>query len=61
MITGTDDNDYIPHVNSLNLAQKISGAWLIQVKNAGHVVMAQYSDEINKILQIFLSTTSQND
>lgn len=61
IITGTDDNDYIPHVNSLILAQKIPGAWLMQIKNAGHAVMAQYPDEINKILQIFLSTTSQHD
>ena len=57
LITGSDDNDYVPHGNSLILAGKIPGAWLIQIKDAGHAVMAQYPDKINKILQTFLSTT----
>jgi len=59
VITGTDDNAYQPHANSLIIAGKIPGAWLIQIENAGHAVMSQYPDEINKILQIFLSTTTQ--
>jgi pimeloyl-ACP methyl ester carboxylesterase len=59
VITGTDDNDYQPHGNSLIIAGKIPGAWLIQIENAGHAVMSQYPDEINKILQTFLSTTAQ--
>ncbi len=58
VITGTDDNAYIPHENSLIIAGKIPGAWLIQIENAGHAVMDQYPDEINKILQTFLSTTT---
>ena len=60
VITGTDDNAYQPHANSLIIAGKIPGAWLIQIEDAGHAVMSQYPDEINKILQTFLSTTSQN-
>jgi len=58
VITGTDDNDYMPHGNALILASKIPGAWLIQIKDAGHAVMNQYPEEIGKILQTFLSTTS---
>jgi pimeloyl-ACP methyl ester carboxylesterase len=58
VITGTDDNDYQPHQNSLVIAGKIPGAWLVQIENAGHAVMDQYPDEINKILQTFLSTTN---
>jgi len=58
VITGTDDNAYIPHENSLIIAGKIPGAWLIQIENAGHAVMSQYPGEINKILQTFLSTTT---
>jgi pimeloyl-ACP methyl ester carboxylesterase len=58
LITGTDDNLYIPHANSLVIAGKIPGAWLVQIKNAGHAVMDQYPNEISKILQTFLSTTS---
>jgi len=39
VITGTDDNFYQPHVNSLKIAEKIPGAWLVQIKNAGHAEM----------------------
>ena len=58
IITGTDDNYYQPHENSLILAEKIPGAWLVQIENASHAVMDQYPDEIGKILQTFLSTTN---
>jgi pimeloyl-ACP methyl ester carboxylesterase len=60
VITGTDDNDYMPHGNALILASKIPGAWLVQIKDAGHAVMNQYPAEIGKILNTFLSTTGQN-
>jgi len=60
LIAGTDDNLYQPHINSLILAGKIPGAWLIQIKDAGHAVMAQYPDKINKILQTFLSTSTNS-
>jgi pimeloyl-ACP methyl ester carboxylesterase len=55
VITGTDDNNYMPHGNALILASKIPGAWLVQIKNAGHAVMNQYPEEIGKILNTFLS------
>jgi pimeloyl-ACP methyl ester carboxylesterase len=58
VITGTDDNLYVPHANSLVIVGKIPGAWLVQIKDAGHAVMDQYPDEISKILQTFLSTTT---
>jgi pimeloyl-ACP methyl ester carboxylesterase len=58
IITGTDDIYYQPHENSLVIAEKIPGAWLVQIENAGHAVMDQYPDEISKILQTFLSTTN---
>ena len=58
VITGTDDNDYEPHENSLVIAGKVPGAWLVQIENAGHAVMDQYPDEISKILQTFLTTTT---
>ena len=61
VITGTDDNMYVPHVNSLKIAEKIPGAWLVQIKNAGHAVMDQYPEEIGKILNTFLSTTAQSN
>jgi pimeloyl-ACP methyl ester carboxylesterase len=58
VITGTDDNDYMPHGNALILASKIPGAWLVQIKDAGHAVMNQYPEEIGKIVNTFLSTIS---
>ena len=60
VMTGTDDNMYQPHVNSLKIAEKIPGAWLVQIKDAGHAVVDQYPEEIAKILNTFLSTTDQN-
>jgi pimeloyl-ACP methyl ester carboxylesterase len=58
VITGTDDNNYMPHANALVIAGKVPGAWLVQIKDAGHAVMDQYPNEISKILQTFLSTTT---
>jgi pimeloyl-ACP methyl ester carboxylesterase len=58
VITGTDDNQYQPHLNSLKIVEKIPGAWLVQIKDAGHAVMDQYPEEIGGILNTFLSTTS---
>jgi pimeloyl-ACP methyl ester carboxylesterase len=58
IITGTDDNNYQPHVNSLKIVEKIPGAWLVQIKDAGHAVMDQYPEEIGKIVNTFLSAIS---
>jgi pimeloyl-ACP methyl ester carboxylesterase len=58
VITGTDDNNYQPHVNSLKIVEKIPGAWLVQIKDAGHAVMDQYPEEIGKIVNTFLSAIS---
>jgi pimeloyl-ACP methyl ester carboxylesterase len=46
----------VPTKNSLIIAEKIPGSWLVQIKDAGHTVPNQYPEEINKILQTFLST-----
>jgi pimeloyl-ACP methyl ester carboxylesterase len=59
VITGTDDDKYQPYVNSLKIVEKIPGAWLVQIKDAGHAVVDQYPEEIAKILNTFLSTTGQ--
>ena len=57
IITGTDDN-IVPTANSLIIAGKIPGAWLVQIKDAGHQLISQYPDKFNKVLQTFLSTTN---
>jgi pimeloyl-ACP methyl ester carboxylesterase len=56
VITGTDDV-IVPTANSLIIAGKIPGAWLVQIKDAGHVPL-QYPDKLDKVLQVFLSTTT---
>ena len=61
VIAGTDDNYYVPHGNALILASKIPGAWLVQIKDAGHAIMVQYPEEMGKIMNTFLSTTSPNN
>ncbi len=58
IITGTEDNFYEPHVNSLKIAEKIPGAWLVQIKGAGHAAPDQYPEEMGKIMNTFLSTTT---
>ena len=59
VIAGTDDIELVPHENSLVLASKVPGAWLVQIKDAGHAIMNQYPDEVGTILQTFLSTIKQ--
>ena len=61
VISGMGDNMYAPHVNSLKIAEKIPGAWLVSIKNAGHAVVDQYPEEMGKIMNTFLSTTAQTN
>ena len=55
IITGIDDGTRAP-ANSLIIAGKIPGAWLVQIKDAGHAVPDQYPEEVSKIIETFLST-----
>jgi pimeloyl-ACP methyl ester carboxylesterase len=53
VIDGT--NDVItPTANSLLLAEKIPGAWLVRVNGAGHGLMYQYPQKFSTIVQTFL-------
>ena len=56
VITGTEDLS-VPTSNSIIIAAKIPGAWLVQIQAAGHYLMSQYPDKFNKVLQTFLTTT----
>jgi len=55
IITGTDDVTS-PPANSLILAQKIPGAWFVQIQGGGHGAMYQYPDTFSRILLTFLET-----
>lgn len=57
IITGAEDVA-VPAANSLILVQKIPGAWLVQIKGAGHELMYQYPEKFSEIVKTFLSTTS---
>jgi pimeloyl-ACP methyl ester carboxylesterase len=57
VITGTEDIT-VPSANSLIIAQKIPGAWLVQIKGGGHGLMYQYPEKLSSVLQNFLSTTT---
>ncbi|MGH9979046.1 MAG: alpha/beta fold hydrolase, partial [Nitrososphaeraceae archaeon] len=56
VMVGTDDI-WTPVANSLMMAEKIPAAWLVQIRDAGHGLIYQYPDKINKILATFLQTT----
>jgi pimeloyl-ACP methyl ester carboxylesterase len=57
VVTGTEDVA-VPSDNSLIIAQKIPGSWLVKIKGAGHGLMYQYPDKLSKVLQTFLTTTT---
>jgi pimeloyl-ACP methyl ester carboxylesterase len=56
VVTGTEDITS-PPVNSLRIAEKIPGAWLVQIKGGGHGVMFQYPQRFTSILEAFFSVT----
>jgi pimeloyl-ACP methyl ester carboxylesterase len=45
----------VPSANSLIIAWKIPGAWLVQINDVGHALFMQYPDKVNKVVQTFLS------
>ncbi|VFJ15175.1 alpha/beta fold hydrolase [Candidatus Nitrosocosmicus franklandus] len=53
-IVGTDDY-FTPAENSVNIVQKIPGAWLMKIKDAGHGLMYQYPEIFNKAVLSFLN------
>jgi hypothetical protein len=56
VITGTEDVS-VPSANFLIIVQKISGAWLVQIKGTGQGLMYQYPEQFNKILETFPDNT----
>jgi pimeloyl-ACP methyl ester carboxylesterase len=57
IITGTEDVA-IPPSNSLILAEKIPGAWLVQIREAGHGLMYQFPENFTRIVETFLDNTN---
>jgi pimeloyl-ACP methyl ester carboxylesterase len=57
VIVGTDDI-WTPAANSLMIAERIPGAWLVQIKDAGHGLMYQYPDKFSNVISTFLQVFS---
>jgi pimeloyl-ACP methyl ester carboxylesterase len=57
VITGTQDITS-PPANSIRLAEKIPGAWLVQIEGAGHGVMFQYPEKFAEVVETFLEVTA---
>ena len=53
IIVGTKDMA-IPPANSLIIAAKIPGSWLVQIRGGGHGLMHQYPEQFSNILNTFL-------
>lgn len=51
IIVGANDD---PAPDSLTLAEKIPGSWLVRIEEAGHALMYQHPNEFNKVLLTFL-------
>ena len=54
VVVGADD-DAAP--DSLTLAEKIPGSWLIRIGTAGHGLMYQHPDVFNRLLMTFLENS----
>jgi pimeloyl-ACP methyl ester carboxylesterase len=57
VIVGTDDAA-TPAANSLEMTERIPGAWLVQIKGGGHGLMYQYPEQFSNIVETFLENTS---
>ena len=57
VIVGTDD---APLQDSLMLARKIPGSWVVQIRDAGHGLMCQYPSEFNRALITFLEDNHEH-
>lgn len=53
VLVGTDDVLTVP-ANSILMAEKIPGSWLVQIKGGGHAMMMQYPDKFTNIVDTFL-------
>jgi pimeloyl-ACP methyl ester carboxylesterase len=57
VMTGTQDITS-PPANSLSLAEKIPGAWLVQIEGGGHGLMFQYPEKFAEVVETFLEVTT---
>jgi pimeloyl-ACP methyl ester carboxylesterase len=58
-IVGTDDF-FTPAENSVTIVEKIPGAWLVQIRNAGHGLMYQYPETFTTIVETYLNGSDKD-
>jgi pimeloyl-ACP methyl ester carboxylesterase len=58
VIVGADDT---AAPDSLTLAEKIPGSWLIRKGNAGHGLMYQHPEVFNRLLMTFLENSREHE
>lgn len=56
VIVGMNDD---PAPDSLTLAEKIPGSWLIRIGDAGHGLMYQHPNEFNRVVMTFLENNKE--
>jgi pimeloyl-ACP methyl ester carboxylesterase len=56
VVVGSDDSMMRP-ANSLTIAERIPGAWLVQIQDGGHGLMYQYPEKLSEAVSTFLETT----
>jgi pimeloyl-ACP methyl ester carboxylesterase len=56
VVAGTEDITS-PPANSVMMAERIPGAWLVQIKDGGHGLIFQYPNEFSEVIETFLSVS----
>ena len=56
VVAGTEDIT-APSANSVMMAERIPGAWLVQIKGGGHGLIFQYPHEFSEIMETFLAVS----
>jgi len=56
IVAGTEDIT-APPANSVMMAERIPGAWLVQIRGGGHGLIFQYPNEFSEIVEAFLSVS----
>jgi pimeloyl-ACP methyl ester carboxylesterase len=56
VVAGTEDIT-APPANSVMMAERIPGAWLVQIRGGGHGLIFQYPNEFSEVLETFLSVS----
>ena len=53
LVTKKDSSEPAPPANSVMMAERIPGAWLVQIRGGGHGLIFQYPNEFSEILETF--------